>query len=156
MVVAHHYSKLIDILTHWGRVTHICVCELIIIGSDDGLSLGWRKTIIWTNAGMLFIGTIWKKLQRNSHISFKKIGRIIYFNCLIETDWTRHPFTSKHQATELHFIKNLAKLLRLRCDAFILCKFPDKCMLIYAHVLVYVHIDTQVWIVSCIIKFNNI
>ena len=25
-------------LTHWGRVTHICVSELSIIGSDNGLS----------------------------------------------------------------------------------------------------------------------
>ena len=27
-------------LTHWGRVTHICVSELTIIGSDNGLSPG--------------------------------------------------------------------------------------------------------------------
>ena len=25
-------------LTHWGRVTHICVSELTTIGSDNGLS----------------------------------------------------------------------------------------------------------------------
>ena len=27
-------------LTHWGRVTHICVIDLTIIGSDNGLSPG--------------------------------------------------------------------------------------------------------------------
>ena len=37
-------------LTHWGRVTHICVCKLTIIGSDNGLSPGRRPAIIWTNA----------------------------------------------------------------------------------------------------------
>ena len=42
-------------LTHWGRVTHICVSKLIIIGSDNGLSPGRRQTIIWTNAGILLI-----------------------------------------------------------------------------------------------------
>ena len=42
-------------LTHWGRVTHICVSKLTIIGSDDGLSPGRRQAIIWTNAGILFI-----------------------------------------------------------------------------------------------------
>ena len=43
-------------LTHWGRVTHICVVELTIIGSDNGLSPGRRRVIIWTNAGILLIG----------------------------------------------------------------------------------------------------
>ena len=38
-------------LTHWGRVAHICVSKLTIIGSDNGLSPGRRQAIIWTNAG---------------------------------------------------------------------------------------------------------
>ena len=42
-------------LTHWGRVTHICVGKLTIIGSDNGLSPGWRQAIIWTNVGILLI-----------------------------------------------------------------------------------------------------
>ena len=45
-----------DNLTHWGRVTHICVGNLIIIGSDNGLSPERRQAIIWTNAGILSIG----------------------------------------------------------------------------------------------------
>ena len=43
------------ILTHWGRVTHICVSKLTIIGSDNGLSPDRRQAIIWTNAGLLLI-----------------------------------------------------------------------------------------------------
>ena len=43
-------------LTHWRRVTHICVSNLIIIGSDNGLPPGQRQAIIWTNAGILLIG----------------------------------------------------------------------------------------------------
>ena len=43
-------------LTHWGRVTHICVSKLTIIGSDNGLSPDQRQAIIWTNAGSLLIG----------------------------------------------------------------------------------------------------
>ena len=42
-------------LTHWGRVTHICVGNLTIIGSDNGLSPGQRQAIIWINAGILLI-----------------------------------------------------------------------------------------------------
>ena len=45
-------------LTHWGRVTHICVSKLTIIGSDNGLSLGRHKAIIWTNAAVLLIRTL--------------------------------------------------------------------------------------------------
>ena len=40
-------------LTHWGRVTHICVSDLTIIGSDSGLSPGRRQAIIRTNARIL-------------------------------------------------------------------------------------------------------
>ena len=45
-------------LTHWGRVTHICVNKLTIIGSDNGLSPGRRQAIIWTNAGILLTGPL--------------------------------------------------------------------------------------------------
>ena len=44
------------LLTHYGQVTHICVGELTIIVSDNGLSPGRRQAIIWTNAGILLIG----------------------------------------------------------------------------------------------------
>ena len=43
-------------LTHWGRVTLICVGNLTIIGPDNGLSPGRRQAIIWINAGILLIG----------------------------------------------------------------------------------------------------
>ena len=45
-------------LIHWSRVTHICVCNLTIIGSDNGLSPDRRQAIIWTNAGILLIGCL--------------------------------------------------------------------------------------------------
>ena len=45
-------------LTHWGRMTHICVSDLTIIGSDNGLSPYRRQAIIWTNAGILLIGPL--------------------------------------------------------------------------------------------------
>ena len=45
-------------LIHWGRVTQKCVSKLTIIVSDNGLSPGRRQAIIWTNAGILLIGTL--------------------------------------------------------------------------------------------------
>ena len=52
------YAPLQEILTHWGRVTHMCVGNLVIIGSDNGLSPDRRQAIIWTNAGLLLIGPL--------------------------------------------------------------------------------------------------
>ena len=44
--------------THWGRVTHICISNLTIISSDNGLSPGGCQDIIWTNSGILLIGPL--------------------------------------------------------------------------------------------------
>ena len=53
-----HPIYLVISLTHWGRVTHICVSKIITIGSESGLSPGRRQAIIWTNAGILLIGPL--------------------------------------------------------------------------------------------------
>ena len=64
-------------LTHWGRVTYICVSKLTIIGSDNGLSPGRRQAIIRTNAGKLLIRPLWthfsELLIEMYTFSFKKI-----------------------------------------------------------------------------------
>ena len=67
----------LSLLTHWGRVTHICVGNLTIIGSDNGLSPGRRQAIIWTNAGILSIGPLGTNFNEISigieTFSFKKM-----------------------------------------------------------------------------------
>ena len=45
-------------LTLWGWGTHISVSKLTIISLDNGLSLGQRQAIIWTNAGILLFGPL--------------------------------------------------------------------------------------------------
>ena len=64
-------------LTHWGRVTHICVGKLTIIGSDNGLSPAWRQAIIRTNAGLLSIGPLLTYFSENlikiQQLSLKKM-----------------------------------------------------------------------------------
>ena len=39
-------------------MTHICVGNLNVIDSDNGLSPGRRQAIIWTNSGILLIGPL--------------------------------------------------------------------------------------------------
>ena len=45
-------------INHWGRMTHVWIGNLTIIGSDNGLSPGRRQPIIWTNVGILLIGDL--------------------------------------------------------------------------------------------------
>ena len=73
----HECQSIWTCLTYWGRVTHICVGNLTIIGSDNGLSPGRRQAIIWTNAGILLIeplGTNFSEILIGIQIfSFKKM-----------------------------------------------------------------------------------
>ena len=60
-IVSEHYANRLNqqkTLTQWGRVTHICVGNITITGPDNGLSPARRQDIIWTNAGILFIGLL--------------------------------------------------------------------------------------------------
>ena len=65
------------LLTHWGWVTHICISNLTIIGSDNGLLPGRRQAIICTNAGILLIWTLGtnfsETLSEINTFSFKKM-----------------------------------------------------------------------------------
>ena len=55
-------------------MTHICVSKQTIIGSYNGLSPGRRQAIIWTNAGILLIGTNFSEILMGIQtFSFKKI-----------------------------------------------------------------------------------
>ena len=73
----HCEFRFIMTLTHWGRVTHICVGKTTIIGSDNGLSPGRRQAIIWKTAEILLIGRIGTDfseiLSEIYTLSFKKM-----------------------------------------------------------------------------------
>ena len=74
-----HYTliEVMVILTHWGRVMHICVDKLTIIGSDNGLSPSRRQAIIWANAGILLMEPLGTNFSENlieiHTFSFKKM-----------------------------------------------------------------------------------
>ena len=71
-------------LSHWGRVTHICVSKLTIIGSDNGLSPGRRRAIIWTNYGKLLVGSLGTNFSgfsiENSPVFIQEnaLGNVVY------------------------------------------------------------------------------
>ena len=65
------------LLTQWSQVTLICINGITIIDSDNGLSPGQCQAIIWTNAGILLIGTLGTNfceiLSEIHTFSFKKM-----------------------------------------------------------------------------------
>ena len=73
----YHNTWFEGLLTYWGQVMYICVGKLTIIGSDNGLSPGWCQAIIWSSAGILFIGLLGTSfieiLIRIQTFSFKKM-----------------------------------------------------------------------------------
>ena len=69
--------EIISQLTQWVRVTHICVGNITIIGSDNGLSPARRQAINWSNDGIWLIGQLrinFSEILIEIHtFSFKKI-----------------------------------------------------------------------------------
>ena len=68
-----HLPRWTHSVTYWDRVTHICVGNLITIGSDNGLSPGRCQVIIWTNTGIHIVywttrNTPQWNVNRNSYI----------------------------------------------------------------------------------------
>ena len=57
---------------------YIDIVLTLSIGSDNGLAPGWRQATIWTNAGILLIGTLGTNvseiLSEIHTFSFKKIN----------------------------------------------------------------------------------
>ena len=76
-------------LTHWGRVTHICVDNQTIIGSDNGLTPGRRQAIIRTNTGILLTGHLGTNfsdiLIKMQTFSFQK--KHLKVSWLLSTKW---------------------------------------------------------------------
>ena len=83
-------------LTHWGQVTHICISNLTIMDSNNVFSFGRRRTIVWTNAGLLVIGPLginYSEILIKFHMfSFKKCIGSDEEN--ISMWWCRHDDTN--------------------------------------------------------------
>ena len=95
------FCPYLNILTHSDRATHICIGNLTIIGSDDGLSPARHQAIIWTNDGVLLIGplrtNIIEILIKIHTFSFKKMHLNAF--CL---SWTNPSVYRYRQHTQAH------------------------------------------------------
>ena len=100
-------------LTHWSWVTHICVSNLTIIGSDNSLSPDRRQAIIWTNAELLLIGpsgtNFCEILIRIDTFSFKKMHLK-----MLSAKW--RPFClSLNVLIKLHYSHGSLNFWRTKC-----------------------------------------
>ena len=89
-------------LTHWGRVTHICVSKLTIIGSDNSLSPGRRQAIIWTSAGICY-WTLGNKFQWTLDIN---LHIFIQENAFENVVWETADILSRPQCVNVVYTTN--------------------------------------------------
>ena len=81
----------IEYLTHWGRVTHMSVSKLTIIGSDNGLSPDWRQAIIWTNPGTFSLKKMRLKVSSAKRRPFcLGLNVLTWQQKLVEVWWSWH------------------------------------------------------------------
>ena len=141
------------LLTHWGRETHICMTNLTIIGSDNGLSPGRRQAIIWTNVGISSIGPLGTNfseiLIQIQTFSFTKMHLKMSsakwrpfcpgLNELIPDTKKQLPITSRYSAwIVFHFIKIMWYRWQIKSYTFML-RF-HKLRQYYIHQRLIIHI----------------
>ena len=130
-------------LTHWGRVTHICVSDLTSIGSDNGLSPGRHQAIIRTNAGILLIrplGTNFSEFLVEILIfSFKKMR-------LKVSSAKRRPFCLGLNVKQLVCQWSGPKLCCTNC---ILC-YVNNVSFTHLYCIMGVHMWEMSYILSCL------
>ena len=98
-------------LNHCGRMTHICISKLIIIGSDNGLSPNRRQAIVRTKAGLLLIDNTFQcNWNWNSNV-------FIHENVFENVVWKVAAIWSRPQCVELNHARKRDPLwLFLKCD----------------------------------------
>ena len=123
-------------LTHWGRVTHLCVGKLTIIGSDNDLSPGRRQAIIWINAGILLVRPLGTKFNEIligiQTFSFKKM-----YLKMSSAKW--HPFCLSLNVLTHSGLNKGVEMLQMTAGSIVL----KKCILIWISHLSFQLISKQ-------------
>ena len=117
----------LNVLTHWGRVTHICISKITIIGSDNGLS-PWTAPSHYLNQCWNIVNwTLGNKLQWNLN---RNLYIFIQENPLENVVWKMAAILSRPQCVNPSGVETrifLDNLSILAADA------PETCRVIYDH-----------------------
>ena len=115
---------------------YICVSKLSLIGSDNGLWPGRCQVNIWTNAGILLIGTLGTKIQWNLN---RNLYIFIQENAFTNVVWKMVAILSRPQCvnrvTSVMFINKFVTYTLIPCVSFYfahITTFALKSLLWYA------------------------
>ena len=142
----------LNVLTHWGQVTHICVSKLTTISSDNGLLPGRGPAIIWTNAGILLIGLLGTSgsdmLIKIQTFSLKKIRlKMLFAKCcpnVVSACWC--PGFCHWQAISRAVVLQYEMEIFMKCWCFLLICFSiEKLCKIQMHI----YISTRKQVLWC-------
>ena len=86
-------------LTHWDRVTHVCVTKLTIIGSHNGLKPDRCQAIIWNNAGILLVSPLGTHFRAEYQSKFIYI--LIQESAFENVVWKTAAILSRPQCVDL-------------------------------------------------------
>ena len=131
-------------------MTYICVSGITIIGSDNGLSPGRRQAIIWSNAGILLIEALEKKLQWNSYRNYSIFIQENALECVVceMTTILSRPQCVKPNCTvvsdflsqmKLNSTRSMILLVQLRIDTELGPNFNS------SYGLCFTHDDVMTW-----------
>ena len=112
--------------THWGRVTHICVSKLTIIGSDNGLSSRRRLAIFWTSNIVNWTLTI--KLQWNLNRNFYIF---IHENAFENAVWKMATTSSRPGCVNAFFHPDIVAGMILRTKSWTFGAMPSAALTLY-------------------------
>ena len=120
----------VSLLTHWGRVTHICVSKLTIIGSDNGLSPSHYQNQCWNIINWTLRNKLQWNFSRKSNIFIHK-NALENVVCVIASILSRLQWVNRlmmycwgpiHRAGNSYFLDlTLAYLIRFKLVPMMPC-----------------------------------
>ena len=111
-------------------MTHICFSKLTIIGSDNGLSPGWRQAIIWSSEPMLEYYIVNSKLRNKLQWNLNRNSYIfIQENTFENVVCEMVAILSRPQCVEMKLSIRSCKISRLRLRNFVRSGWEDMLLL---------------------------
>ena len=110
------------LLTHWGRVTHICVSTITMNGSDNGLAPShylnpYCNIVNWTLRSKLHLnlnGNLYIFIQKNAFVNVVwKMADILSWPQCVDCSWNYNK--TKHRTKCVHIVCDILSMSSFSC-----------------------------------------